>query len=74
MDKVIRNYLILFFLSLVWGSSFILMKKALYSFSYDQVASLRIFIAFISLTPFVYIAFKHVKKTFYSLNFRWFFW
>ena len=62
MEKVIRNYLILFFLSLVWGSSFILMKKGLYSFSYDQVAALRIFIAFISLTPFVYKAFKHVKK------------
>ncbi len=62
MEKVIRNYLILFFLSLVWGSSFILMKKALYSFSYDKVAALRIFIAFISLTPFIYKAIKHVKK------------
>ncbi len=62
MDKVIRNYLILFFLSLVWGSSFILMKKGLYSFSYNQVAGLRIFIAFLSLTPFICKAFKYVKK------------
>ena len=74
MDKVVRNYLILFFLSLVWGSSFILMKKALHSFSYDQVAALRIFIAFISLTPFIYQAFRHVKqKHFIPLIFVGFF-
>ncbi len=62
MEKIIRNYFLLFFLSIVWGSSFILMKKGLESFSYTQVAALRIFIAFISLVPFIYQSVTSVKK------------
>ena len=57
------DYLILFCLSIIWGSSFILMKKGLENFSYMQVASLRIFIAFIVLTPFLFRSFKKIKKT-----------
>jgi len=50
-------YLIL--LSLIWGSSFILMKEGLVAFSSDEVAALRIAIAFLFLLPFL---FKHLKS------------
>ena len=42
----------LLFLSFIWGSSFILMKKGLRSFTADQVGALRIFISFIAFLPF----------------------
>jgi len=49
-------------LATVWGSSFILMKKGLLVFSDVQVAALRLFIAFLSLVPFLFKAFKKVSK------------
>lgn len=48
-------------LALIWGSSFILMKRGMEVFSSEQVAALRIFIAFLFLSPLI---FKHVKKEF----------
>ncbi|MDP3556139.1 MAG: DMT family transporter [Bacteroidota bacterium] len=42
---------LLIILSVVWGSSFILMKRGLDAFSSDEVAALRISIAFIFLAP-----------------------
>ena len=62
MKTEIRNYLILFFLAIVWGSSFILTKRGLEVFTYTQVATLRLFIAFLSLLPFIVRAFKKVAK------------
>ena len=62
MEKSIKNYLILIFLAIIWGSSFILMKRGLEVYSYTQVAALRLFIAFLSLFPFVFLAFKKVAK------------
>ena len=62
MDKSIRNYLMLLFLAVIWGSSFILMKRGLEVFSYTQVSTLRLFIAFLSLLPFIVRAFKRVEK------------
>lgn len=44
---------ILIALSLVWGSSFILMKRGLEAFSSEQVAALRITLAYIFLLPFL---------------------
>lgn len=44
-------WLILLVLSAVWGSSFILMKRGLDAFSSDEVAALRIGIAFLFLAP-----------------------
>ncbi len=54
------NWVILVALALTWGSSFILMKRGLEVFSSDQVAALRIFIAFLFLSP---LLFKHIKKS-----------
>jgi len=62
MEKSIKNYLTLLFLATIWGSSFILMKKGLLVFSDVQVAALRLFIAFLSLVPFLFQAFKKVRK------------
>jgi drug/metabolite transporter (DMT)-like permease len=58
-DKKVLNWIILLALALVWGSSFILMKRGLEAFSSSQVAAIRIFVAFLFLLP---IAWKHLKK------------
>jgi len=53
------QWVTLIFLSFIWGSSFILMKKGLRSYSHDQVAAFRIFISFIAFLPF---GIKYLKK------------
>ena len=65
MEKSVRNYASLVFLALIWGSSFILMKRGLEVFDFMEVAALRIVIAFVSLTPFLPQAFKFVKPKHY---------
>ncbi len=62
MEKSFKNYIILILLSVVWGSSFILMKRGLVAYDYMQVAALRLFIAFLSLTPFMLNAIKAVQR------------
>ena len=62
MEKSIKNYIVLVLLAIIWGSSFILMKRGLDVYSYTQVAALRLFIAFLSLTPFLLKAVKVVQK------------
>jgi drug/metabolite transporter (DMT)-like permease len=57
--RKIWHWLVLAILSLIWGTSYILMKKGLESFSYFQVGSLRIFITFICLLP---VAIKNFPK------------
>ena len=47
------KWILLLATGLIWGSSFILMKKALIVYSPDQVASMRIFVASMSLFPWV---------------------
>ena len=46
-----RDWVILTFLSIVWGSSFILIKKGIAVFEPDQMASLRIAISALALIP-----------------------
>jgi drug/metabolite transporter (DMT)-like permease len=65
MAGSLRNYLTLVFLSLIWGSSFILMKRGLEVFDFIEVATLRIVIAFFSLTPFIFNAIRVVKRQHY---------
>ncbi|KRO70178.1 MAG: hypothetical protein ABR81_05405 [Cryomorphaceae bacterium BACL11 MAG-121128-bin16] len=65
MEKSVRNYASLAFLALIWGSSFILMKRGLEVFNFMEVAALRIVIAFVSLIPFLPQAFKLVKPKHY---------
>lgn len=56
------NVVILLVLALIWGSSYILMKKGLVSFSAVQVSMLRILFAAIALTPFLPAAFRNFNK------------
>lgn len=49
--------------SLIWGSSFILIKKGLAVYSVEQVALLRILFAYIVLLPTALIHFKKYFKT-----------
>ncbi len=57
--KRLFQYLILLFLALIWGSSFILMKIGLKSFSSAQAACIRIFLASLVLLPY---SIKHLKN------------
>ena len=51
MKKSYLPWILLLALSLVWGSSFILMKRGLTAFDSDEVAALRITIASVFLLP-----------------------
>jgi drug/metabolite transporter (DMT)-like permease len=54
-----RHWIILAVLSLIWGTSYILMKKGLESFSSFQVGTLRMLITSLCLLP---IALRNLKK------------
>lgn len=60
--KTILNWIILLVLSIIWGSSFILMKRGLVAFSYLEVAFFRLIIAFFVLSPFLFASIKNIKK------------
>jgi len=55
-------WLLILLLALIWGSSFILMKRGLKSFTFDEVAALRMFSAFIVIIPFAFRNFKEIKS------------
>jgi drug/metabolite transporter (DMT)-like permease len=54
----VGNSLTLLCLSLVWGTSFILIKKALLVLSPIQIASLRVGITFVAFIPFLILKYK----------------
>lgn len=58
MNTSFISWFLLVLLSLIWGSSFILMKRGMEVFSSEQVAALRIVIAFLFLLP---LMLKHYK-------------
>lgn len=47
---------------MLWGTSFILMKKGLQSYSHIQVGAFRMFFAFILLLPLIITKLKQLKK------------
>ena len=51
LEKKSWQWATLFILALIWGSSFILMKKGLESYDHIQVAAFRIFFSFVFLLP-----------------------
>lgn len=65
MTKETKGFLLLLTLACIWGSSFILMKKGMYTtegeiiFTAPQVGALRMLIAALALSPF---ALSHLKK------------
>ena len=62
MKKNLASYTLLFSLAFIWGSSFILMKKALVVYSDYQVAALRLFFAFLVLIPFLFKSINNIKR------------
>jgi len=62
LNKTHWQWIFLIFLAFIWGSSFILMKKGLESYDNFQVASLRILISFIFLSPIIFKNIKKIKK------------
>lgn len=57
--RKIWHWLAIVLLSLIWGTSYILMKKGLESFSSVQIGSLRILITFLCLLP---ISIRNIHK------------
>lgn len=56
------QWAILLILSLIWGTSFILMKKGLESYSYSQVAAFRIFFSFVFMLPVTIRNIKVIRR------------
>lgn len=67
--KELYPWLLLFILSLIWGSSPILIKKALVSLSPYEIGSLRLTFAAVVLIPFLGKGFKEIKKKDYLILF-----
>ena len=61
-DKKWFQYTILMIVALIWGSSFILMKIGLKSFTSSQTAAIRIVLASFVLLPYSFKNLKHLKK------------
>lgn len=60
-NRIIR-WFYLFILSVIWGSSFILMKRGLNTYLPSQVAAIRMMVSFLALLPFALHRFKEIKK------------
>jgi len=60
-SKPVWTWLVFLMLALVWGSSFILMKRGLEVFSPGELGALRVVITWLFLIPF---AVKHLKTSF----------
>ncbi len=67
MSQNTQAWLILAGLTLVWGSSFILMKKGLESFSGKEVGLMRISMAFLFLLPLAVQRLRKVEKKYFLL-------
>lgn len=65
LSKKSWQWITLLSLALIWGSSFILMKKGLRSFDYLQVAAFRLFFSFVVLIPVIVKNLKKVNKANY---------
>jgi drug/metabolite transporter (DMT)-like permease len=67
-NRKIWHWLAVALLSIIWGTSYILMKKGLRSFSVYQLASLRMLISFLCLLPVALRSLPKLnKKNFISL-------
>lgn len=56
------QFVILFILAFVWGSSFILIKVGIKSFSSEQAAAIRMLLASLALLPISVYNFKYLKR------------
>ena len=69
-EITLASWLQLFILGVIWGSSFILIKRSLVGLSPVEVASFRIAIACVALMPFVIAQFSNIEwKKWYKFLF-----
>jgi drug/metabolite transporter (DMT)-like permease len=61
ISRTLEPWLLLIILTLIWGSSFILIKKGLEAFPPVQAAAARIAFAFIVLIPFLPASLRNIK-------------
>ncbi len=59
----LKKWLMLVFLALIWGSSFILIKKGLVVFSPSQTAAIRLVAAFVTLLAFSFVSLRAVPRS-----------
>lgn len=64
LNKKTWQFATLATLAIIWGSSFILMKRGMETFTDMEVAALRVFIAFLVLLPISIPNLKHLKGKF----------
>ena len=62
LNKKSIQWITLLFLAFIWGSSFILMKRGLDVYSHNEVAALRISLAFLVMLPFTFKYLKNINK------------
>lgn len=62
MQYQAKHWFLLIGLSIIWGFSFIFMKYGLKTFSWDQVAALRISFSFLFTLPLFIIHFNKIKR------------
>jgi drug/metabolite transporter (DMT)-like permease len=62
-QRKIWHWIALLILSLIWGTSYILMKKGLESFSPLQVGALRVVITFVCLLPIAIRNLQYLNRT-----------
>lgn len=62
ISKPVWQVVALIVLAFVWGSSFILMKRGLVAYSHNEVATLRMVIAFLCFLPFILSNIKKVDR------------
>lgn len=59
------NWLLLGFLTIIWGSSYILIKKALIAYTPVEVGLLRLSLSFLATLPFLFTALKEIDSKLY---------
>lgn len=62
LTKKSWQWIVLLVLSMIWGTSFILMKKGLESYSSNQVAAFRIFFSFLFFIPFIIPRLRKINR------------
>lgn len=58
----LRDWLILFLLAAIWGSSFILIKRGVGGLAWHQVGALRVTVACLSLSPLLITHFRRIPR------------
>jgi len=61
----LTNWFLLGFLTIIWGSSYILIKKALIAYTPVEVGLLRLSLSFLATFPFLFTALKEIDSKLY---------